>query len=126
MDVAYVDTSFLVAILFDETQSKAATKRLASFDEIFSSNLLEAELTATSAREKIELPHDWQSAISWVLPDRALTEEIATVIDAGYVRGADLWHLASALFLAGDAPAISFLTFDDRQKRVAEVLGFKV
>ena len=125
MHAAYVDTSYLVAILFDEPGGKAAATQLSKFDELFSSNLLEAELMAVALREKVELPEEWRASFSWVLPDRPLTEEIAVVLKAGYVRGADLWHLASALFVAGDAGSISFLTFDDRQAAVAEALGFK-
>lgn len=124
MQAAYVDTSYLVAILFDEPGGRASAARLAKFDEVFSSNLLEAELMSFAAREKVDLPKAWRASVSWVLPDRPLTQELATVLGAGYVRGADLWHLATALFLAGDASAIAFLTLDDRQATVAQALGF--
>lgn len=124
MDAAYVDTSCLVAILFGEPGGKAAAARLSRFDEVLSSNLLEAELMAVCAREQVAFPEDLRAMVGWVLPNRPLTDEIRAVLEAGYVRGADLWHLASALFLAGDAAAITFLTLDDRQKSVAAAVGF--
>jgi predicted nucleic acid-binding protein len=124
MDAAYVDTSVLVAILFDEPGGKAAATRLARYDEVFSSNLLEAELAAVCAREKAEMPVELRTSISWILPDRALSDEIAVTLAAGYVRGADLWHLACALYLAEDPGAIAFLTLDERQREVAKKMGF--
>ncbi len=124
MEAAYIDTSVLVAILFDEPGGKSAATRLARYDEVFSSNLLEAELAAACAREKTAMPDELRAGISWVLPDRALSEEITAVLGAGYARGADLWHLACALYLAGEPGAISFFTLDERQRGVAKQLGF--
>ena len=43
MKVAYVDTSCLVAVTFGESGGVALTRRLRSFDELVSANLLEAE-----------------------------------------------------------------------------------
>jgi len=45
------------------------------------------------------------------------------VLTAGYVRGADLWHLANALFLSPDR-AIDFVTLDVRQRDLSRRLGF--
>ncbi|MEJ2240040.1 MAG: PIN domain-containing protein [Gemmatimonadales bacterium] len=123
MNVAYVDTSALVSIAFDEPVAKAMIRRLEAFDEIFSSNLLEAELLASLTREQVPLETDLLSWISWVLPDRPLTPEYAQVLEAGYLRGADLWHMACALYLAGDPRAVSFVTLDKRQRAVARKLG---
>ncbi|HET7712771.1 MAG TPA: hypothetical protein VFL80_12635, partial [Thermoanaerobaculia bacterium] len=64
------------------------------------------------------------SAISWVYPDRPLTSEITLVLDEGYVRGADLWHLAAALFVDPHRQ-IGFLTLDARQRQISDQLGFK-
>lgn len=124
MRVAYVDTSCLVSIAFGEPGSAALSRRLHAFDDLVSSNLLEAELLATFARERVEPDPDMLSGISWIMPDRQLNAEIAQVLANGYVRGADCWHLATALYLAQDPPAISFLTLDDRQRSLARGLGF--
>jgi hypothetical protein len=59
-----------------------------------------------------------------VLPDRPLGGEIGVVLSAGYLRGADLWHLASALYLAGNPRNLPFITLDERQEVVARKLGF--
>ena len=124
MKVAYVDTSCLVAVIFGESGGVALTRRLRSFDELVSANLLEAELRATFVRERIPANSSFSFSISWILPDRPLTDEIARVLNAGYLRGADSWHLATALYLAEEPGAISFITADERQGAVARTLGF--
>ena len=125
MKVAYVDTSCLVAIAFGEPGSVTLARRLHAFDDLVSSNLLEAELLATFAREHIEPDANLLSGVSWVIPDRPLHAEISHVLASGYVRGADCWHLAAALYLAEEPSTISFLTLDGRQQSVARGLGFQ-
>lgn len=115
MTVAYVDTSVLVAVSFNEENSTALAARLGEYPRLVASNLVEAELRAVFARERCRFPPDAVANIEWILPDRRLSSEIATVLEAGYVRGADLWHLATALYAA-----------DDRQSQVAAALGFTV
>ena len=126
MSVAYVDTSCLVAIAFDEPGSSDLATFLERFDELFSANLMEAELRATLAREAVATDTELLSRISWVLPDRPLSREISQALGAGYLRGADLWHVASALFLAPSSREIDFVTIDRRQRDVARRLGFAV
>ncbi|MDQ8165550.1 MAG: hypothetical protein P3A28_07330 [Gemmatimonadota bacterium] len=41
------------------------------------------------------------------------------------MSGADCSHLATALYLAPEQGAMTFLTLDSRQRAVAKVLGFK-
>jgi len=125
LNVAYVDTSCLVALAFGEKGWTALARRLDSFDELVSSNLLEAELRAALAREKAPTDSKLLNIVSWVMPNRALSREITSVLAAGYVRGADLWHLACALYLAESPRELVFLTLDDRQKKVAAGLGFQ-
>jgi hypothetical protein len=115
-----------VAIGFGEHGATSIGRRLRRFDELVSSNLLEAELRSTFAREKLPLPAELMSAISWVIPDRPLHAEIAQVLTAGQMRGADCWHIAAALYLSPEPAAITFLTLDERQRGVAETLGFEV
>lgn len=126
MRVAYVDTSCLVAVAFGETGASALTRRLKTFDELVSANLLEAELRSTFVRERLPANTDFPLSVSWILPDRPLTDEITRVLSAGYVRGADCWHLATALYLAQEPDSISFVTADERQGAVARALGFHV
>ena len=126
MSVAYVDTSALVAIAFNERGAAILSKRLDAFSRLLSSNLLEAELRAAFTREGHRFESRLVSGIEWVLPDRPLTGEFEKVLGVGYVRGADLWHIATALYLAREPGAISFVTLDDRQRAVAAALGFQV
>jgi predicted nucleic acid-binding protein len=127
LKVAYVDTSCLVAIALSEKGiAPGLTRRINAFDELVSSNLLEAEMRAVFAREKVAVGVTLPFRVSWILPDRPLTGEIARVLAAGYVRGADCWHLATALYLTDDPSSLTFLTVDERQKSVAVSLGFEV
>jgi len=122
---AYVDSSCLVAIAFDEVGAGRLAARLRRFDRLFSSNLLEAELRSALVREGVDDRADGLlSWITWVYPNRPLTAEFARITAAGYLKGADLWHLANALFLAPDRKELAFLTLDRRQRDVARNLGF--
>ncbi len=124
MKAAYVDTSCVVAIAFGEKGSARVRQSLLTYDELFSSNLLEAELRSALCREKISAdPGELISSISWIYPDRPLTAEIMTILDAGYVRGADLWHLAVALFVDPHRE-IDFVSLDARQLEISQRIGF--
>ena len=125
MSVAYVDSSILVAIAFQEEGSEQLVALLESFDRLACSNLVEAELRSACHRERITYDAEILSDIEWVIPDRTLSEEIADVLTTGYSTGADVWHLATSLFYTPDPSEISFLTLDIRQRSVAEALGFR-
>lgn len=126
MTAAYVDTSVLVAVSFNEENSTVLATRLSEFSRLVASNLVEAELRAVFARERCGFSQDVVADIEWILPDRRLSSEISTVLEAGYVRGADLWHLATALYVAGAPGDMAFITCDQRQGRIAAALGFHV
>ena len=126
MKAAYVDTSCLVAIAFDEPQGAEVASRLGEQDILLSSNLLEAEFRAALARESADLDETLFSWITWVLPDRPLSVEITRVLRSAYVRGGDLWHLSTAIYVTTDPGDLTFLTLDRRQAEVAEALGFRV
>ena len=53
MNTAYVDTSVLTAIAFDEPGAAEYARRLDDFTRLISSNLLEAELRAAFVRENL-------------------------------------------------------------------------
>jgi predicted nucleic acid-binding protein len=125
MTVAYVDTSCLVAIAFRERGATALLRRIEQYDDLLSSNLLEAELRAAYRREGIAGDPELLRAISWIIPERLLSAEIAIVLQAGYVRGADCWHLATALYVADNPGDLVFVTLDERQRATAELLGFQ-
>jgi hypothetical protein len=126
VSLAYVDTSCLVAIAFAEPGARGMAQRLGGFDRLLSSNLLEAELRSALSREGVpgEAARPLVAGITWVHPDRPLTRELDRITAAGHLRGADLWHLACALFLAPDGRDLAFLTLDRRQAAVAGRLDF--
>lgn len=126
MSVAYVDTSALVAIVLEEPTGPAVAGQLDKFTTRVASNLLEAELRAALAREQLGFEPRLVADIRWVLPDQPLTPELATVLQAGYLRGADLWHVAAALYVARQLGQIAFVTLDERQRSVAAALAFQV
>lgn len=128
MRSAFVDTSLLAAIALVERTAHAARRKLAAFDVLMASPLLEAEMLSLLRREGSQAEGrvgPWLAGLEWVSPSRPLSPEIGAVLDAGYLRGADCWHLACALYFSPDPAEISFLTLDERQRAVAKTLGFK-
>jgi hypothetical protein len=125
-DAAYIDSSVLVAIELGESSGPALAPVLDRFTTLLSSNLLEAELRSAFLREGVRAEPMALSQISWVLPSRPLSAEIERVLGAGYVRGADLWHLAAALYAAPDPVELAFISLDEPQRKVAAQLGFAV
>ena len=122
-----VDTSCLVALAFGEPQAPRTLTRLRRFDRLFASALLEAELVAAFRRERVEPDiSNFTKDLALVSPDRPLSAELRRTADAGYLRGADMWHVACALFLSPDPGELTFLTLDDDQRAVARRLGFAV
>ncbi|MBI4615553.1 MAG: PIN domain-containing protein [Planctomycetes bacterium] len=125
MTTAYVDSSCVVGTAFEEPGWKRVRRRLAGFGALYSSNLLEAEVRCAFVRESgAGDPSAWFDGIGWALPSRPLGQEMVRVLRAGHLRGADLWHLCCALYLAPDPRELAFLTLDDRQDRIARFLGF--
>ncbi len=125
MATAYVDTSALIAVAFGEASSFGMGRRLDQFQWLVSSNFLEAEVRAAFRRESLVIDRSVLFGIEWVYPDRPLTDEFDWVLAAGYLRGADLWHVATALYVAQNPGDITFLTLDVRQRDVADALGFQ-
>jgi predicted nucleic acid-binding protein len=120
----FVDTSALVALAFQEPGHAWVGERLASAGDLFAAPLLEAEFRAALQREEAEQGVELLEAFRWVLPDRPLSAELDRVFAAGHARGADAWHLATALFLGERPGDLPFLTLDRRQREVARALGF--
>lgn len=125
MRSAYVDSSWLVALALGGPGAGRLAARLERFDRLLASNLLEAELRSALAREGVSAdPGPLLAWVSWVHPNRTLGPEFEKILRQGYLRGADMWHLATALFLAPHAGEMAFLTLDRGQGRVARRLGF--
>jgi len=128
LSAAYLDSSFLVAVLLGEPRANALQRIVARFDRLLASDLLAAEVLATSAREQVDLDQITAALedVALVLPSRSLVPEMREILALGRLRGADLWHLACALFVAGPArSSMAFLSRDAAQRRLARRLGFR-
>lgn len=90
-----------------------------------SSNLLEAEVRSAFARKQLRFNPGALFDIEWVTADRPLGPEFERVLNVGYLRGADLWHVATALYIFDEPSEVTFLTLDRRQGEVAAALGFQ-
>ena len=123
-----MDTSAILAVLFNEPSSITLRDIFRKYGKLYASNLLEAELRSAAAREKVG-----QDAISgalvhvdYVFPDRPLTGECEMILRHGVPRGADLWHMACALYVSERPSLVTFITMDRQQARIARLTGFPV
>lgn len=124
MTVAYVDSSCLVALVLGEPSAPRVARILRPFTRLVSSNLLEAEVRSALGRERVVPAADMFTGLGWVLPERALAREFERVAVLGALRGADLWHVACALYLDPTAAELAFVTLDLAQRKVAAAVGF--
>lgn len=125
MKIAYVDTSCLVAVAFGEDAGGRVGEVMSSFDTLLGANLTVAELRAAGVREELPEIDDFIEDLTLVLPARSLAPELARSLEGGYLRGADLLHIATALYAAESPGDIVFLTLDERQREVAAAVGFQ-
>ena len=121
----YIDTSALLAIEFGQDGYRNVLDRIGEASDLIASNLVEAEIQSATARERRNFNRSLTANITWIYPDRPLTLEFELILSAGYLRGADLWHVAVALYAAPDPSQISFITLDTRQRDVAQGIGFQ-
>jgi uncharacterized protein with PIN domain len=125
---AYVDSSCFVAIALREPGYEQVSERLASFDRWVSSMLTEAEVLAVLRRHKSS--DDGSKllyGVAWLPVKRQLTTRISRVLDQGVaLKGADVWHLASALYATPRPSLMSFLSLDAGQRKASQQLGFQV
>ena len=125
LPTAYVDTSALLTVVFEEPAAVAIVQRLAQFPRLVASNLLEAEMRAGFGRLGLEFDDGLLSDIEWIFPDRPLTTELKGALTVAYLRGADLWHIATALYVKDTVVGeMTFITLDNRQRTAAASLGF--
>jgi len=127
--LAYIDSSFLIAVLLEEREASSCLKILSQVKRLMSSPLLESECRAVAKREDLSLV-DLSSrlkSIDWIFCNMSLSTELSLLFDIGYVRGADAHHLATALWFAdGRNDELTFLSLDRDQKKMAKALKFKV
>ena len=124
MSAVYVDTSVLAGIAFGEPAAERFALALSRFDRLLSSSLLEAEMRALFQRESAAFEDNTVAGIDWILPTRPLSAECVRTLAAGHLRGADLWHVATALYVSPRPQNLTFATLHAEQGRVASALGF--
>lgn len=135
----YMETSALLAWLFSEPAAEAVMQRVKSADAVVSSSLtiLEASraiLRAKSqgsinAREGAQLEFLMRSAFSrWGLLEitPAIMERAGMQFPSEPIRTLDAIHLATVLEFARRFPGIQILSFDQRIRENAMLLGFPV
>ena len=126
MKAAYIDTSLLIALRSREPGAAQWAAEALDGCQLFSSNLLEAEVRAFFSRKQVPFHASTLAGIRWILPKRTLAAEFAQTLSAGYLRGADLWHVATALYLRQDSRELLFATLDSKQGQVAAASGLDV
>ena len=125
MSIAYIDTSVIVAIALGESGAAGVQRRLRRFTRLCAAALLEAEFRATLLREGIKGDGaEVIEGIHFIHPNCRLSAEINLILQHGYLRGADLWHVATALFFATKPALLPFATLDETQAQVAAAVGF--
>lgn len=123
---AFLDSSAVVALFLGEPAMGRVSAALGPVRRAIATPLLEAEVRAVAARERMPADADLFWWLDWIAPARSLEPEISRVLEAGVLRGADCWHLAVALSITPDPAKLLFLTLDERQRDVARTLGFNV
>lgn len=127
--VSYLDTTVLVALLFGDERGSAVLAQLKKSPRRCSHHLIEAELASACKREGVPLAaaHDALRRLEILYPRvdmRTYTERVLE--EGGYLRGADLLHVSTALWLSADEPkSLTFMTLDSRQAEVIEKFGIK-
>lgn len=125
----YVDSSAILAILFEESRGSDYAILLQKHKKrIFSSALLEAEIYAAAKRENVPLEKaaGFIALVGLVFPDESLQKEYLKILEQGYLRGADAYHVATALYLDPQTQNLIFVTADRNQSKIAQSLGFEV
>ena len=128
MSLYYADTSAVIKLLVEETDSKAfaAFYDAHSDAEWVSSALLRIELTRAVARAMPALLPDARElllAFSCIAIDDDIVEGAMSEPDRG-LRSLDVIHLATARILAPELDA--FVTYDDRLLRAATDAGLVI
>lgn len=131
--VVYWDASAILSVLIRDAHSRRATAVARRAMTHLMSTLAYAEVSAVIARleQNRTLPPVLADTSRATLRSgpwaRLLLQPDSTSIDATAVRwplrGADLWHLATAITLTRELPEVRVFTFDTRLGAAAEGLG---
>ena len=125
----YWDSSAILSALFTDTHSDKAKKYADETGLHFISTLAYAEVSAVIYRMKREHilaetlvnaafevldQGPWRRIFTW--PEWEIVRDLSA---RWTLRGADLWHLATATTLRIELPELALLTFDKRLEKAA-------
>jgi predicted nucleic acid-binding protein len=125
----YWDSSAILSALFTDTHSDKAKKWADETGLHFISTLAYAEVSAVISRMKREHilaetlvnaafevldQGPWRRIFTW--PEWEIVRDLSA---RWTLRGADLWHLATATTLRIELPELALLTFDKRLEKAA-------
>lgn len=123
---AYLDASAYVKLVTAEPESPSLLELLAAWPHRASCSLLRTEVLRAVRWQPPETIETARRGLEWLLlvslEDALL--EAAGLLDRAVLRSLDAIHLAAALAL-GDELGI-LVTYDDRMKEGAELLGLPV
>jgi prevent-host-death family protein len=116
--------------LLGEAEARRGARMLRAHDQAFSVGLVVPEILSALKREERPLNEADRllARLSLFFSDGSLKTECEEALSAGFLRGADLWHVATALAIAGRQrrKELLFATFDERRREVAKKLQFPV
>jgi predicted nucleic acid-binding protein len=131
--VIYWDASAILSVIFQDAHSEQATKAARRRLTHLVSTLGYAEVIAVIARleRERELPTVLADAARELVrsgpwrrlalqPDWTRLDELAA---RWPLRGADLWHLATASTLSRELPELQMITFDSRLAAASQSIG---
>lgn len=127
MRAAYLDTSALIAVAFEEPGAAHVQNFLEEEPRLVSSELIVAETFSAFVRNDRPLTEarTWLESVNRIPVEGPLDKELTRIFRSSRVRGADAFHLATALWLTGGASLV-FLTLNKQQALAARQLGFEV
>ncbi len=133
VQVIYWDSSAVLSALFTDSHSRAAQKWSDAKGVHFLSTLTFAEVSAVIHRMQRErLLEDTLSQAAFEVLDNGPWRRVSTWPEWEIMRslsakcplrGADLWHLATAKSMHAEFPELYLLSFDKRLKKAAESEG---
>ena len=129
----YWDSSAVVAALLSETHTRASRAHLRAAGAHLLSTLTYAEVLAALSRRLRQgrvspaVHREMRARLSgepWlrvdVQPSWSMLEDVAK---EHALRGADCWHLATAMTLRQNIPELRLLTYDERLRSAAAATG---
>lgn len=130
--MVYIDSSALLKLYFDESDSDACEELMLSDPDWITARHTTVEVRRNLAKELQDKPareardqflRDWD-AITIVELDRQVCETAAQIAEVTGVRALDALHLGAAQRVGRGV--IPFLTYDLRQAQAARELGWTV